>query len=411
MLPHPKAQCSATRIRRSQVPSRHASRARLRVGPIATPLLSVSATCHTETPFHHPQTQALCYRPVNCRPLPAMMTLLKRRALLRASGPPAHPLRPRHSIEAARKHRIHSPRSQRRRRLRRAPLLLSRPRAPKRDISIHSRDPRLPFQNPQNFVTPARKPSYMAIHDRFRQLQGQEAPIPEDASANYTPAVPSSPYPFPMASAVKNSHFTGGRKAVLNRRDLERARSATPGGGSVGSDSRQSGGSNAVREISEREAWDEMMAAVQKSVRKKQPAAVVPPTPQTSSAVKPAGLPRSSTDPQLSASKPVSTQPSRRVQPHPPADNAGSRGSLLAMLCSLSRLRVRRYTLQDQDSATVALRMRNTELSYSRKATRVRVATEPGSMRRALHSRWSLPSHPSRCQRRSCRTTRPARAG
>lgn len=142
MLPHPKAQCSATRIRRSQVPSRHASRARLRVGPIATPLLSVSATCHTETPFHLFQTQPLRYRPVNCRPLPAMMTSLKRRALLRASGPPAPPLHPHHSIEAARKHRIHSPRSQRHRRLRRAPLLLSRPRAPKRDISIHSRDPR-----------------------------------------------------------------------------------------------------------------------------------------------------------------------------------------------------------------------------------------------------------------------------
>ncbi|GAK68062.1 uncharacterized protein PAN0_035d6294 [Moesziomyces antarcticus] len=187
------------------------------------------------------------------------------------------------------------------------------------------RPPALPFQHPQNFVTPARKPSYMAIHDRFRQLQGQEAPIPEDASANYTPAVPSSPYPFPMASAVKNSHFTGGRKAVLNRRDLERARSATPGGGSVGSDSRQSGGSNAVREISEREAWDEMMAAVQKSVRKKQPAAVVPPTPPISSAVKPTGLPRSSTDPQLSASKPVTTLPSRRVHPQKAGDNTGSR--------------------------------------------------------------------------------------
>ncbi len=33
-----------------------------------------------------------------------------------------------------------------------------------------------------------------------------------------------------------------------------------------------------MRDMSEREAWDEMMAAVQKSVRKKQPIAPVPPS-------------------------------------------------------------------------------------------------------------------------------------
>ena len=183
----------------------------------------------------------------------------------------------------------------------------------------------LPFAQQQNFVTPARKPSYMAMHERFRQLQGQEAPIPEDAQSHYTPAVPASPYPFPMASVARTSKFTGGKKTVLQHRNLDRARSATPGGGSVGSDSRQSGGSNAVREMSEREAWDEMMAAVQKSVRKKQPVAPVPPTPVTASAVRPTRLPRSSTDPQLSASKPIATQPSQRQQVPGVADGVISR--------------------------------------------------------------------------------------
>ncbi|SPO28319.1 related to Serine/threonine-protein kinase CBK1 [Ustilago trichophora] len=188
-----------------------------------------------------------------------------------------------------------------------------------------ARSSALSFAQQQNFVTPARKPSYMAMHDRFRQMQGQEAPIPEAASANCTPAIPASPYPFPMASVARTSKFTGGKKTMLQRRDLDRARSATPGGGSVGSDSRQSGGSNAVREMSEREAWDEMMAAVQKSVRKKQPVAPVPPTPVASSAARTSGLPRSSTDPELSASKPVSAYTSRRTQLQCPADGLVSR--------------------------------------------------------------------------------------
>ncbi|KAJ9474096.1 putative Serine/threonine-protein kinase CBK1 (putative) [Pseudozyma hubeiensis] len=172
----------------------------------------------------------------------------------------------------------------------------------------------MPFSQPHSFVTPARKPSYMAMHERFRQLQGQEAPIPEDTLANYTPAVPPSPYPFPMASVARSSKLTGGNKPLLYRRDLDRARSATPGGGSVGSDSRQSGGSNAVREMSEREAWDEMMAAVQKSVRKKQPVVPVPATPHVRSSSRGGGLPRSSTDPQLSAAKPSTTQLPTRTQ-------------------------------------------------------------------------------------------------
>ncbi len=183
----------------------------------------------------------------------------------------------------------------------------------------------IPFAQQQSFVTPARKPSYMAMHERFRQMQGQEAPIPEDGLANFTPAVPASPYPFPMASVARTSKFTGGKKSVLMRRDLDRARSATPGGGSVGSDSRQSGGSNAVREMSEREAWDEMMAAVQKSVRKKQPPAAIPATPLQSSAARPTGLPRSSTDPQLSASKLISTQPAQQAQLQGPSAGQASR--------------------------------------------------------------------------------------
>ncbi|SPO29548.1 related to Serine/threonine-protein kinase CBK1 [Ustilago trichophora] len=196
--------------------------------------------------------------------------------------------------------------------------------APRTSINL-ARPSALPFAQQQNFVTPARKPSYMAMHERFRHLQGQEAPIPEDALANCTPAVPASPYPFPLASVARTSKFTGGKKTMLQRRDLDRARSATPGGGSVGSDSRQSGGSNAVREMSEREAWDEMMAAVQKSVRKKQPVGPVPPTPVASSAVRPSGLPRSSTDPELSASKPIAAYTSHRTRLQDPADGPVSR--------------------------------------------------------------------------------------
>lgn len=209
----------------------------------------------------------------------------------------------------------------------------------------------LPFAQQQNFVTPARKPSYMAMHDRFRQMQGQEAAIPEDGQAHFTPAVPASPYPFPMASVARTSKFTGRKKPMLYRRDLDRARSATPGGGSVGSDSRQSGGSNAVREMSEREAWDEMMAAVQKSVRKKAPVQPVPPTPLTASAARSTGLPRSSTDPQLSASKPISTQPSRRPQPQGPTDGIASRG--VSTRRALQALEAPRQALEGSQPANV----------------------------------------------------------
>lgn len=210
----------------------------------------------------------------------------------------------------------------------------------------------LPFTQEQNFVTPARKPSYMAMHDRFRQLQGQEAPIPEGEMANFTPAVPASPYPFPMASVLRTSKFTtGGKKPLLQHRNLDRARSETPGGGSVGSDSRQSGGSNAIREMSEREAWDEMMAAVQKSVRKKQPAPVMIPTPITSSAARPSGLPRSNTDPQLSASKPIPTQPSRRPQQH--VDMEGPVSQQTSSQRALQPLEAPRQPTQRPESADV----------------------------------------------------------
>ncbi|PWY97689.1 kinase-like protein [Testicularia cyperi] len=160
---------------------------------------------------------------------------------------------------------------------------------------------------PHNYVTPARKPSYMVMHERFKQAREtqQEPAISESTPGHQTPAVPQSPYPFPAASVARTAKFTEGKKAILHRRDLDRARSATPGGGgSVGSESRQSGGSNAVREISEREAWDEMMMAVQKSIRKKQNG--VAPLSAVSSRP-PSQLPRSTTDPQLSSSKPAST--------------------------------------------------------------------------------------------------------
>ena len=94
--------------------------------------------------------------------------------------------------------------------------------------------------SPPKFVTPARKPTATEI-------------------------VPSSPYPFPIASGRKPAPFPG---SALRRQDLERARSATPGGCSVGSDTRYSGGSVAKRQVSESQAFTEMMSAVYKSAKK-----------------------------------------------------------------------------------------------------------------------------------------------
>ncbi|CAD6978796.1 unnamed protein product [Tilletia controversa] len=93
-----------------------------------------------------------------------------------------------------------------------------------------------------------------------------------------------SPYPFPVAASLRTAT---GEPASSN---ASRQRSSSQNGGrsrgntpavdvvasnipSSGSDSRISGGSVTKRELSEREAWDHMMKAVQKSAKKKRQAA------------------------------------------------------------------------------------------------------------------------------------------
>ncbi|MCO5573492.1 hypothetical protein L7F22_027263 [Adiantum nelumboides] len=103
------------------------------------------------------------------------------------------------------------------------------------------------------FVTPVRQKSYSNLTNSAGE------------SSTAVP-VPASPYPFPVAQSArpKNTPYVGG---ILKRNDLERARSASATSGE-GSDSRCSGGSNAKREISEREAWRELKIAVMQSARK-----------------------------------------------------------------------------------------------------------------------------------------------
>ncbi|KAN0061284.1 hypothetical protein ACQY0O_006130 [Thecaphora frezii] len=130
----------------------------------------------------------------------------------------------------------------------------------------------VPIRRMHSFVTPARKPSFVCLADQYaaQVAQRQADPEPIEPTMQQTPAVPQSPYPFPLVTSESVPSISRTRGVPLRRNDLARARSATPGAGSVGSDSRYSGGSNAVREVSESQAWDEMMAAVQKSVKKQQ---------------------------------------------------------------------------------------------------------------------------------------------
>ncbi|PWN49089.1 hypothetical protein IE53DRAFT_370061 [Violaceomyces palustris] len=185
-----------------------------------------------------------------------------------------------------------------------------------------------------NFVTPARKPLSSnslesqpgsAAGSRDKNYSAAQMQTPAANPSSTPAAVPPSPYPFPLASAPATSRIASRLRAAagstpasglpLRRNDLARARSATPNataGGSFGSDSRNSGGSNAVRDLSEREAWDEMMAAVQKSVRKKKKdAAAAAASATPSELAEKLKIPRSITDPELS-SKSVARPPSVR---------------------------------------------------------------------------------------------------
>ena len=121
-----------------------------------------------------------------------------------------------------------------------------------------------PLANRSNYQTPARKSSLMMM---------KSTSSPSIAPATGDAAVPSSPYPFPIATSIRKptpSRAQALSAGALKRNDLARARSATPaiGGNSMGSVSRCSGGSNAKRDVSESQAWNEMMAAVKKSAKK-----------------------------------------------------------------------------------------------------------------------------------------------
>ena len=113
------------------------------------------------------------------------------------------------------------------------------------------------------FVTPLRKTSMPNITSAF-----MSTPAPNQTSTQHQrPHVPPSPYPFP-ASAQRVISASGVPHAAIRRNDLDRARSETPGTGSMGSDSRCSGGSNAKRDVSEKDAYDDIMSAIKKSAIK-----------------------------------------------------------------------------------------------------------------------------------------------
>lgn len=107
------------------------------------------------------------------------------------------------------------------------------------------------------FVTPVRQTSYSNLNGSAKAVQGE--------SSTMAP-IPASPYPFPVAQSARPKK-TPYVRGTLKRNDLQRARSASAATGE-GSESRCSGGSNAKREISEREAWHDLISAVGKSARK-----------------------------------------------------------------------------------------------------------------------------------------------
>lgn len=79
------------------------------------------------------------------------------------------------------------------------------------------------------------------------------------------PVEPVSPYPFPLASGARAPVIATPGFSLSPEIAMK-----TPGGAyeTMGSDSRHSGGSTWKRNLSERQAWTEMMDAVQRSARK-----------------------------------------------------------------------------------------------------------------------------------------------
>ncbi|KAK0535226.1 hypothetical protein OC835_002420 [Tilletia horrida] len=140
------------------------------------------------------------------------------------------------------------------------------------------------------FVTPMRKTSLPNFSSS--SVSGRGDDIHEEGedgcrgqrSVSAPKAGMPSPYPFPVTASRRTSSGEPAAAVATRQRsgsqsESARSRSNTPaeavlnnGIPSSGSDSRFSGGSITKREYSEREAWDRMMKAVQKSAKKKRQA-------------------------------------------------------------------------------------------------------------------------------------------
>ncbi|WFC99256.1 hypothetical protein MYAM1_002000 [Malassezia yamatoensis] len=96
-----------------------------------------------------------------------------------------------------------------------------------------------------------------SLHTPFRRPNATA----RTASAH---AAPASPYPFPLASAQTISTSRMVSTPDIHRTQTPRLNQYD----TMGSDSRHSGGSTFKRNVSERQAWTEMMNAVQRSARK-----------------------------------------------------------------------------------------------------------------------------------------------
>ncbi|PWN22904.1 hypothetical protein BCV69DRAFT_100728 [Microstroma glucosiphilum] len=110
------------------------------------------------------------------------------------------------------------------------------------------------------FVTPSRKTSMPNIASAFASQQSS--------------MVPASPYPFPVAARATPGTLDRRRgaafamAAIPSYRAVSQSPHSSSAAGSMGSESRCSGGSNAKRDVSENEAMEQLVQAVAQSARK-----------------------------------------------------------------------------------------------------------------------------------------------
>jgi hypothetical protein len=110
------------------------------------------------------------------------------------------------------------------------------------------------------FVTPSRKTSMPNIASAFASQQSS--------------MVPASPYPFPVAARATPGTLDRRRggpfavAAIPSLRAVSQSPHSSSAAGSMGSESRCSGGSNAKRDVSENEAMEQLVQAVAQSARK-----------------------------------------------------------------------------------------------------------------------------------------------